>query len=66
MLIARRSVGYREWPIWGCEQPQRLEGSIVAWTHIEGSLVSGDVPTRRVHVYGPRWDLAASGYESVW
>lgn len=43
-----------------------LEGSIVAWTHVGGELVNDDGPTRRLHVYGARWDLAASGYETVW
>jgi hypothetical protein len=23
-------------------------------------------PTRRLHVYGERWNLAADGYETVW
>ena len=43
-----------------------LEGSILAWTHAGGDLVSGTGPTRRVHVYGRRWNLAANGYETVW
>lgn len=43
-----------------------LEGSIVAWTHAGRRLTASNGPTRRVHVYGERWDLAASGYESVW
>ena len=43
-----------------------LEGSILAWTHAGGDLVNGTGPTRRVHVYGRRWNLAANGYETVW
>lgn len=43
-----------------------LEGSILAWTHAGGDLVSRTGPTRRVHVYGRRWNLAANGYETVW
>ena len=44
-----------------------LAGSLLAWTHVEGPLVDPDGrPTQRVHVYGKDWDLAASGYETVW
>ena len=43
-----------------------LEGSILAWTHAGGDLVSGSGPTRRLHVQGPSWNLAADGYEAVW
>jgi len=43
-----------------------LEGSILSWTHIGGDLVNQDGATRELHVYGRQWDLAASGYETVW
>lgn len=44
-----------------------LEGSILAWTHAAGPLVDPEGhPTRRVHVFGRRWNLAADGYEPVW
>ncbi|MDH3222478.1 MAG: rhodanese-like domain-containing protein [Gemmatimonadota bacterium] len=43
-----------------------LEGSILAWTHEGGALVTGGRETSRVHVYGPSWALAADGYETVW
>lgn len=43
-----------------------LEGSVLAWTHAGGDFVSGSAPTRRVHVYGRSWNLAADGYEIVW
>lgn len=43
-----------------------FKGSILAWTHADGPLVTPDgVPTRQVHVYGPRWNYAATDYESV-
>ncbi len=48
-------------------QVLNLRGSILAWTHAGGPLVDGgEAPTRRVHVYGPRWSLAAAAYEPVW
>lgn len=43
-----------------------LRGSILAWTHAGLDLVRTGAPTRRVHVYGATWDLAAEGYEAVW
>ncbi|MDH3402435.1 MAG: rhodanese-like domain-containing protein [Acidobacteriota bacterium] len=44
-----------------------MAGSILAWSHAGGELVDPEGnPTRRVHVYGPRWNLAADGYEPVW
>jgi rhodanese-related sulfurtransferase len=44
-----------------------LEGSVLAWAH--AGLPFHDpngVPTRRVHVYGPTWDLLPQAYESVY
>jgi sodium/bile acid cotransporter 7 len=43
-----------------------LEGSVLAWTHAGGPLVRDGVSTKRLHVYGRRWNLAADGYETVW
>lgn len=43
-----------------------LKGSLLAWTHTGGELTDGSSPTNRVHVFGPRWNLAADGYEGVW
>lgn len=43
-----------------------LEGSVLAWTHAGGMLSSEGMPTRRLHVYGRRWNLAADGYVTVW
>jgi len=45
---------------------RNLEGSILAWTHAGGDLAGPDGPTRKLHVYGRRWNLAADGYEAVW
>ena len=45
---------------------RNFEGSILSWTHAGGELVGPDGPTRKVHVYGKRWNLAADGYEAVW
>ena len=42
-----------------------LKGGILAWTHAGQELVSRELPTKRVHVYCQRWNLAAAGYRSV-
>ena len=43
-----------------------LRGSALAWTHAGGELVAGSSPTKRLHVFGPKWNLTAEGYEGVW
>lgn len=45
---------------------RNLAGSLLAWTHAEGPLVRDGAPTRDVHVYGKRWNLAASTYRAMW
>lgn len=48
-------------------QARNLAGSILAWTHAGGPLVDPQGnSTRKVHVYGEEWNLAADGYEAVW
>jgi sodium/bile acid cotransporter 7 len=43
-----------------------LRGGILAWAHAGGSLRDRDGETRRLHVYGRKWDLAPQGFETVW
>jgi len=43
-----------------------LRGSLLSWAHEGGDLVDGEGPTRRMHVYGRRWDLAPESYETTW
>lgn len=43
-----------------------LRGSILSWTHAGGELENDQGPTKRVHVYGKPWNLAAEEYEAVW
>jgi sodium/bile acid cotransporter 7 len=45
---------------------RNLRGGILAWTHAGQPLVCRQGETRRVHVYGRRWNLVADGYEPVW
>ena len=44
-----------------------LSGGILAWSHADGQLVTpAGEPTKRVHVYGRRWNLLPPEYEAVW
>jgi sodium/bile acid cotransporter 7 len=45
---------------------RNLKGSILAWVHAGGKVVDEKGETRRVHVYGPKWNLLPDGYEPVW
>jgi rhodanese-related sulfurtransferase len=45
---------------------KNLAGGILAWT-LEGGKVydASGIETKRIHVYGDRWDYAPAGYETV-
>ena len=50
----------REWNV------LNLAGSLLSWSHAGQPLVHDGNPTRRVHTFGPDWDLLAQGYDAVW
>lgn len=43
-----------------------LRGGLLAWVHDGGKVVDQKGETKRVHVYGRKWNLAPSAYEAVW
>ncbi len=44
-----------------------LKGSILSWVHAGQPVVDLEGnETKRVHVYGKRWDLLPEGYEALW
>ncbi|VEP16732.1 putative Rhodanese-like protein [Hyella patelloides LEGE 07179] len=43
-----------------------LEGSLLAWSHIDGELVNSSGETKQIHVYGKQWRLTADDYQSTW
>lgn len=44
-----------------------LRGGILSWIAAGGGVVDASgKPTRRVHVYGRRWDVVPEGFEAVW
>jgi sodium/bile acid cotransporter 7 len=43
-----------------------LRGGLLAWVHAGGKVFDKSGETRRIHVYGRKWDLGPGAYESVW
>ena len=71
MVVSYCTIGYRSGEYTEELRQQgwdayNLEGSILAWTHAAQELEKDGQVTRRLHVYAPRWDLAADDYETVW
>lgn len=47
-------------------QAVNLIGGVLAWAHA-GQLFAGlDGETKKVHIYGKKWNLLPQGYEAVW
>lgn len=42
-----------------------LHGGILAWIHAGGQVYKDGKVVKKVHVYGKKWDLAPSDYESI-
>jgi len=43
-----------------------LRGGLLAWVHDSGKVYDRNGETRRIHVYGRKWDLGPKDYEAVW
>jgi sodium/bile acid cotransporter 7 len=43
-----------------------LRGGLLAWVHHGGKVFDAAGETRRIHVYGRKWNLGPSGYDAVW
>jgi sodium/bile acid cotransporter 7 len=43
-----------------------LEGGMLAWLHAGGKIYDRAGETRRIHVYGRKWNLAPQDYEAIW
>ncbi|GMI10100.1 hypothetical protein TrLO_g2350 [Triparma laevis f. longispina] len=47
-------------------QISNLSGSVLSWSHTSGPFVNPQgEPTKRLHVYGNDWDLAASDIHTI-
>lgn len=44
---------------------RNLQGGLLAWLHAGGQVYARGVESRRVHVYGSKWDLAPAAYQTV-
>ncbi len=42
-----------------------LRGGMLAWVHAGGRIYDRNGETRRIHVYGRKWNLAPKDYEAV-
>ncbi len=43
-----------------------LRGGMLAWIHDGGKLCDRGGETRRIHVYGRKWNLGPDAYEAEW
>ena len=71
LVIAYCTIGYRSAEFaHKLHQEQEipalnLRGGILAWLHAGGKVYKKGQAVNRVHVYGEKWDLAPSDYQSV-
>jgi rhodanese-related sulfurtransferase len=69
-VVAYCTIGYRS-GLFAQEmaesgiQIKNLKGGILAWALKGGQVFDQDGATKRLHVYGPQWDLAPSDYETI-
>jgi sodium/bile acid cotransporter 7 len=43
-----------------------LKGGLLAWVHAGGKVYDRNGETRRIHVYGRKWNLGPKDYEARW
>ncbi len=70
-VIAYCTIGYRSGKYAQKIQQQgvqvlNLEGSLLAWSHIQGRLINAMGVTNKVHVFGRQWQLTSEDYQPVW
>jgi len=71
LVIAYCTIGYRSGEFaQKLHQEQEipalnLRGGILAWLHAGGKVYKKGQAVNRVHVYGKKWDLAPSAYQSI-
>ena len=70
-IIAYCTIGHRSGKYAQKMQQQgitvlNLEGSLLAWSHIQGRLINAMGVTNKVHVFGRQWQLTSENYQPVW
>jgi len=43
-----------------------LKGGLLAWVHAGGKVYDKNGETKRIHVYGKKWNLGPKDYEAIW
>ena len=43
-----------------------LQGGLLAWVHDGGKVFDRNGESKRIHVYGRKWNLGPTGYEAIW
>jgi rhodanese-related sulfurtransferase len=43
-----------------------LEAGLLGWVHAGGPIMQQQQPVHQIHVYGPKWDLAPEGIETIY
>lgn len=71
MIVAYCTIGYRSGKYAHSSQSKgikiiNLEGSLLAWSHVQGKLVNSLGETQQVHVFNRQWQLTAANYKAVW
>ncbi|MCC0178007.1 rhodanese-like domain-containing protein [Waterburya agarophytonicola K14] len=71
IIVAYCTIGYRSGKYTSKLRQKginifNLEGSLLAWSHIQGKLVDRNGFTNKVHVFGHQWQLTADNYQAVW
>ncbi|MEM8719878.1 MAG: rhodanese-like domain-containing protein [Cyanobacteria bacterium P01_G01_bin.39] len=70
-IVAYCTIGYRSGK-YAQKMQQRgvkvfnLEGSLLAWSHVQGKLIDSHGFTNKVHVFNRRWQLTAKDYQAFW
>ena len=70
-VIAYCTIGYRS-GLYAAKLREKgfdaynLRGSLLSWVHAGRPLVDEAGDTKRLHVYGRKWDLAPAGYDTTW
>ena len=70
-VIAYCTIGYRS-GLYAAKLRKKgidaynLSGSILSWVHAGRPIVDKDGETKRLHVYGRKWNLGPAGYDTVW
>lgn len=70
-IIAYCAIGYRSGLFVKILRTQgfeayNLKGGILLWVHAGKSVMSNEGPSKKVHVYGKKWDLLPTGWEAVY